>query len=144
MEFIAKSYIRRLFLLVFILFFLNKLLLRPFVLAQDFPFIFQLFVLSVPNFIEAVMGTIVLCGILTVIKYKLPVPFRNLNEKIIILIATIIASIYVITQELKIHNLGGRNVYDPYDLVASVLGLIFISAVLLIFGFANYQPAIDE
>ncbi len=35
----------------------------------------------------------------------------------------ILASIYVISQELKIHNLGGNNFYALFDLVASVIRL---------------------
>ena len=45
------------------------------------------------------------------------------------------ATIYVISQELKFHNLGGNNVYDPYDLIASITGLIGTFVVIQIFGF---------
>lgn len=38
--------------------------------------------------------------------------------------AVILAGIYVITQELKVHNLGGNNVFDPNDVVFSCIGLL--------------------
>jgi len=46
------------------------------------------------------------------------------NNPTIYITATILASIYVITQEFKIHDLGGRNIYDPNDVVFSIIGLL--------------------
>ena len=46
------------------------------------------------------------------------------------MLATAAAAVYVILQEFKIHNLGGENVYDPYDVVFSVIGLITAYLIL--------------
>lgn len=46
------------------------------------------------------------------------------------LIAVCVTSIYVISQELEYHNLGGNNVYDPYDLIASIIGLIITLVII--------------
>lgn len=80
--------------------------------------------LSLPNFFEAIIGTFLLTGI------SLYINFRILPEKIKIsinklyILATILAGVYVIAQELKIHNLGGNNVYDINDIIFSFIGLI--------------------
>jgi len=42
----------------------------------------------------------------------------------IYIIAIILASIYVITQELKIQNLGGNNIYDFNDIIFSIIEII--------------------
>jgi hypothetical protein len=52
---------------------------------------------------------------------------------ILYLLAVTFAGIYVITQELKIHNLGGQNIYDPNDVVFSILGLIIGFSIVLYF-----------
>ena len=57
---------------------------------------------------------------------------KDINIRIL---AVVIATIYVISQELKFHNLGGNNVYDPYDLIASITGLMGTFVVIQIFGF---------
>ena len=43
----------------------------------------------------------------------------------------------MLTQELKFHNLGGNNVYDPWDLLFSVAGLASMGIVLGRYGFAD-------
>ncbi|MEP2447184.1 MAG: hypothetical protein ABJI69_08145 [Balneola sp.] len=35
---------------------------------------------------------------------------------------------------MKFHNLGGRNVYDPNDVVASIIGLVFVFIMLNAYG----------
>jgi len=85
---------------VVVLFMINKFLLRPYVLASDFPEAVNIFVLSFPNFCEAICGSLLLANIGLSLKSR------------------------------KIHNLGGRNVYDPFDLLFSVIGLL-IAAVIL-------------
>lgn len=35
------------------------------------------------------------------------------------------------------HNLWGNNIYDPYDLFASVIGLVLTFATIQIFGFSD-------
>ena len=60
---------------------------------------------------------------------------RAIKDINIHILAVVIASIYVISQELKFHNLGGNNVYDSYDLIASILGLMGTFVAIRIFGF---------
>ena len=40
----------------------------------------------------------------------------------------------MLTQEFKLHNLGGNNVYDPYDVVASIVGLVGMFWLVSRFG----------
>jgi uncharacterized membrane protein YdcZ (DUF606 family) len=132
-----KPYIRYVFVILFLAFVFNKNFLRPWVLESTLPQFFKIAVLSFPNFAEAVLGTIVLTMILLVLKSNFPKKTKNINANTIHWIALIIASIFVITQELKLHNLGGRNVYDPYDLIASIIGLIFTISMIKAFGLTN-------
>ena len=135
-EIIIKKYVKYLFGIAFIVFVFNKLYLRAWVIEHELPKVFQIFVFSVPNLIEAVMGTIALTGLLLQLR-------RYLNKKVtdtsIYLVAVSISSIYVISQELKFHNLGGNNVYDPYDLIASVIGLLSTFVIINTFGFIELE-----
>jgi len=124
---------------IIVTFIANKIWIRPFVLEHDFSAILNTFVLSYPNFCEAVVGTISLCYLGLVAKHLgLPWVKNSKNTRIYVLV-TLLAAAYVILQEFKIHNLGGRNIYDPYDVLFSVLGLI-IAYLLLNF----LQPQIIE
>lgn len=129
-EFKIKRYILRLYALLFVVFVLNKFWIRPWILENNMPQLFDIIVLSLPNFIEAVMGTISIAGILLYIQFRYPKNFGAWNEKTIYFIAIFLTGIYVVLQEFKIHNLGGRNTYDPWDVVASVLGLMVTGVVL--------------
>ncbi len=123
---------------VIILFIFNKLLLRPYVLENEFPMFFKIFVLSFPNFCEAIIGTLSITYIGLYINSKSFI-MSKLNEQHIYLFATIAAGIYVILQEIKIHNLGGKNTYDPYDVLFSLMGLI-ITCFFLFY----MKPKVDE
>lgn len=133
-QFRIKPYLKILYLALFIVFILNKTTIRPWVLEHDFPEWMNIFVLSLPNFIEAVLGSITLTVILLFLSKRFAGSERSIPDKTVWLISGILASTYVITQELKIHNLGGRNVYDPYDLVASVIGLVVIFGMIGFWG----------
>ena len=93
--------------------------IRKGVLANNPSEFIQIFLLSFPNFCEGVIGVLTLTILGLLINRRLR--FKN---EIIYLLATVLATIYVVTQELKIHNLGGKNVYDPNDLIFSIIGLI--------------------
>ena len=121
---VLNQTIRRIFAFLFILFILNKLIIRPWVLEHSSSELLELVVLSLPNFIEAFMGSTVIAVFLYYLQSKVAL-LRSFSSVLLNLLACVLAAIYVITQELKIHNLGGRNVYDPYDLIASILGLLF-------------------
>lgn len=92
--------------------------IRPGVLKSQAPELVKLFLLSFPNFCEAIVGilTLTMLGLHANRRLKWP------NNSIYIA-AVVLAAIYVITQEFKIHNLGGNNIYDPNDVLFSITGL---------------------
>ncbi len=52
---------------------------------------------------------------------------------------TIVAALYVVTQELNWYTVTRENVYDPYDVIASILGLIVVNRVLNSVGLFAYR-----
>ncbi len=88
--------------------------------------------LSLPNFFEAVIGTLILTGIGLYLNHRFLGEKRRIKNNLIYIVASFIAGIYVITQELKIHNLGGNNVFDWYDILFSIIGLI-VGYLIVIF-----------
>lgn len=133
-EIAIKKYVRYLFVIVFATFILNKLYLRPWVLENDLSIFFQIIVFSVPNLIEAILGTLVLTGILIYLR-QYSEKTKHIKDSTAYLLSVSISSLYVISQELKLHNLGGNNVYDPYDLIASIIGLLLTYLTLTKYGF---------
>ena len=128
------TYQRRLLriqLIVIFSYFVIKFVIRPIVLENKYAGLVKIFVLSYPNFCEAVAGTIVLTFILLIINGRRGKEGFKLKEKHLYLIAVLIAGIYVLLQEFKIHNLGGINVYDPYDVIFSIVGLIVAFCLLI-------------
>lgn len=118
MEEIRKN--TRVILLVVVLFIANKLYLRPLVLASDTVAWLEVLVLSVPNFFEAICGSLMLMNLgLMAKRYD-----ARIQKSWLLLSVMTVATVYVVTQELKWHNLGGRNVYDPFDLLFSGIGLV--------------------
>jgi len=63
--------------------------------------------------------------------------FGVIKDISIHILAVSIASIYTISQELKFHDLVGNNVYDPYDIIASIIGLIMTFGIIQLFGFTD-------
>ncbi|WP_299251754.1 hypothetical protein [uncultured Aquimarina sp.] len=98
--------------------------IRPTVLNSDSPEWIKITLLSLPNFFEAFIGTLILTGIGLYLNLRTLGRKRQIKRNLIYAMAPIIAGVYVITQELKLHNLGGNNVYDVNDLIFSVIGLI--------------------
>ena len=139
-----KSYIRHLNWLVILVIAGNKFLLRPWVREHFDPSVGLIIVNSLPNFVEAVIGTVALSGIGLVLRARFPQFLSNLKENTVYVTATLLASIYVLTQEFNLHSLGGNNTYDPYDVVASVTGLIFIYVILNTYGMLTNQHALEE
>ena len=86
---------------------------------------FKLFLLSFPNLCEGIIGVLTLTGIGIYLN-----TYLNIPKYFIYILAVVLATIYVTTQELKIHNLGGNNVYDPNDLIFSAVGL-FIGTMII-------------
>jgi len=118
-----------------------KLLLRPVVLAGDAPVLLDIFVLSYPNFCEAIIGSFVIVTAITYLYQRFFTARFSLSHQFITFLGLLLTGLYVITQEFQIHNLGGRNVYDPYDVLFSVIGLA-CSYFLLVRGIENKKVSI--
>jgi hypothetical protein len=121
----------RIMLVVVLIFICNKLFLRPYILENDFSEFLDIFVLSFPNLCEALIGGLLLTNIGLFAKHKFLKTPSNITESQIYLFAILVTAIYVLLQEFKIHNLGGNNVYDPFDVLFSVIGLLIVSIILL-------------
>lgn len=112
----------RLQIAIIVLFVLFKFI-RPDALAGDSPDWIKKTLLSLPNFFEGVIGVLVLTGMGLYVNAKFLDENRRLRTQLLYIIVTIIAGIYTLTQEFKMHNLGGNNVYDPNDVIFSIVGL---------------------
>jgi hypothetical protein len=115
-------------------FVLNKHLLRSWVLRHVESGPFVILVNSLPNFVEAVVGTVTLAGMLMSLRDNSESLARWLTDGRLYFGATILAAAFVIPQELNWINLDGNSVYDHYDMAASILGLIAINQILVHFG----------
>ncbi|WP_299712778.1 hypothetical protein [uncultured Tenacibaculum sp.] len=108
---------------VLLLFVVFKIV-RSKILSSENNFI-QVIGLSLPNLFEGILGVLILTALgLTLTRNK------NIKHNYIYILAIIFAAIYVITQEFKIHNLGGKNVYDSNDVLFSLIGL-FIGTIIV-------------
>ena len=132
-----KKYVIYLFAMAILIFIMNKLITRPWVLENDVSEILLIISFSLPNFIEAIVGTLILTGILLQARQYFDEKLGSIKTSHIYLGAVSIASIYVISQEFKFHNLGGNNVFDYYDIIASIIGLIGTYGIIRYFGFTE-------
>ena len=121
----------RIMLMVALLFISNKFFLRPYILENEFPEFLNIFVLSFPNLCEAILGGLLLTNIGLFIKQKFLKTPSSITENHIYIFAVLATAIYVLLQEFKIHNLGGNNVYDPFDVLFSLIGLLTVYFILL-------------
>ena len=129
-----KRYAVWMYLGAMAVFFFLKLLLRPWARDHSLPVSLEVVMLSLPNFLEAIIGLINVSAILMIGKLYLSPRFDNLSTTFVLLVALLLAGTFVLTQEFKLHNLGGNNVFDPNDVVASVLGLAATFVALLKYG----------
>jgi len=125
------------------LFILNKLYIRTWILENEVPEFFLIATYSIPNLLEAIIVTLLLTGIILQIRLHFNKNFSSQKVTNVYILASGIAAVYVISQELKFHNIGGNNVYDSYDLVASFIGLIGTFGILQLLGFAD-EAEIDK
>jgi len=127
----SQNLLLRIQLLIIASYFVIKFLIRPIVIENEYTGFVKIFALSYPNFCEAIAGSIVIAFILLVINGKFWRGNLRYREKYIPVISILISGIYVLLQEFKIHNIGGTNVYDLYDVIFSILGLIVAFGLLL-------------
>ena len=130
----VRKYLRYLFLFVLVLFALNKLLIRPWVIYENLGFPYLAIVNSFPNFAEAVVGTIAIVNLMLYLTRNLNALTFQVSNRLVCLVASLLSGLYVISQELKFHNIGGNNVYDPNDVAASVVGFVFINIIFIKYG----------
>lgn len=113
-------------------------LIRPSVLKSSSSEFFKMILLSLPNFFEGIIGIITLTGVGLLMNNrwgkKLQIRTRTIYK-----LAVLFAGIYVISQELNIHSLGGKNTFDPNDIIFSVIGLISGYGMVLF-----VKPRIDK
>jgi len=115
-----------------------KFLLRPFILENDYGGFIEIFAFSYPNFCEAVAGSIlVVFVVLNLNEVARRKTGKFLSNKSAYIFSIILAGSYVMLQEFKIHNIGGQNIYDPYDVLFSAIGLIVV-----FFLFLRIKPCI--
>lgn len=141
-EISIKKYVTHLFSIAFLIFVLNKLYIRTWILENELPEIFLIVTFSIPNLLEAIIGTLLATGVLLQIRHHFNKKFGSVKNTYVHILAVFIASIYVISQELNFHSLGGNNVYDPYDIVASLIGLFGTFGIIQLFGFAEEETEI--
>ncbi len=96
--------------------------------------IVQLILFSFPNFAEAYIGTFTISAILVIGRIKGFSMLKSLKDRTIYYISVTLAAIYVISQELNLHSIGGENITDINDIISSVLGLSFVFIMLNTFG----------
>jgi len=120
-----------------VLFLVHRYLVRSWIVEQSEAGFVLIVVNSLPNFIEGIVGTMLLAGIGLSVRILSRPNKVNLESKLFFNVVTLIAAAYVITQELNWYNISRANVYDPYDIVASILGLILINRLLVFGGILN-------
>ena len=127
-----------------LVFLLNRHIVRPWVLENAVNGPVTVVVNSLPNLVEAIVGTILIAGILLDIWRRVGGPRFYLDCTTIYAVATVIAGLFVILSEVNWIRFRGPNVYDPNDLAASVLGLFLIYFLLVRFGLFYERAAESE
>ena len=118
-----KPWYNRAPILILVVFVANKFLMRPWVVESGGPAVALVFVGSLPNLLEGIFGTLILAGIALEGRRRLPRVLGRAPDGALHLLAGALAGVYVVTQEFGIHQLGGGSVFDPWDVVASVVGV---------------------
>ena len=121
-----------------------KSVLRPWVRQNDFAEIFTIILNSIPNFLEPLVGVPALTGLLFMARHDNANFLTRFSEEGIYLLSISLATVYVISQELKIHSIGGNNVYDPNDLIASGIDLVLMLGVMFRYGFIKKEASLVD
>lgn len=111
-----------------LLFLMNRYFARPWVHTNVAGGPILIVVNSIPNFVEAITGTVTLAG--------LTLSFQRLwkYEKTVYVLATSIAGLFVFASELNWFTYRGPNISDINDLFASAMGLVVVFFVLWRYG----------
>ena len=117
-----------------VVFLANHHIVRPWVLHSVDGGPAVVIVNSLPNFIEAIIGTIDIAIALALLARASSWFRHRVKGNMQYVIATAIAGVFVVLSELNVISIRGPNVSDPNDIVASILGLLTVLAVLVRFG----------
>jgi hypothetical protein len=119
-------------------FLLHRHFLRPLVLESFSSGYLVIMVNSFPNFLEGIIGTITLSGLGLWFRNRGKNPSPENETAMFFNWMTIVAVAHVISQELNWYSITRENTYDPYDVVASILGLLVINRILNSVGLLTY------
>jgi hypothetical protein len=117
---------------------------RKWISERDIPDFIELISYSIPNFFEAILGSLILTAIFLRFKNLLGKRGKTLKTKHIYILVFLFSSVYVISQELNFLTLGGKNIYDPNDIAASILGLLFTYLLIHFYGFHKESSLMDN
>lgn len=131
MTFTLKPYVIRVYLGALVVFLVNKFVVRPLTRGVDLNVGVEVFIYSSPNALEAIVGTTNIVVLLLFARARLG---RSWRDASLYTLGALVAAVFVLTQEFRLHDLGGRNVYDPLDAVASVLGVLLMWGLFLRYG----------
>ena len=115
-------------------FLLNRHVIRPWVLETVEAGPAVVLVDSLPNLIEAVVGTVLVAGFLLTLRERSARSASQITESRLYLLASAMAGVFVVSQELNWFVLLRHNIYDPFDVTASILGLVVTNRFLTRFG----------
>ena len=119
-------------------FLLHRHFFRPWVLENYETGLLVIVVNSFPNFLEGIIGSISLSGLGLWFKNRKGTWSRESETPAFFNWIAIIAAVYVITQELNWYTITRENIADPYDVVASILGVVLINRILISVGLLAY------
>jgi len=98
--------------------------LRP-DLAQAFPGVtFEVILYSFLNFAEGLVGFLCLAMLLTMASHEGGTASRLLTLPRVCVLAFLGAGSYVVSLEVGLHNPGGDQIYDLYDVYFSIAGVV--------------------
>ena len=120
-------------------FLFHRYLFRPWVLESYEAGVLVIIANSYPNFLEGIIGSITLGGLGLWFKNRTGKWSPEHETATFFNWVTIVAALYVVTQELNWYTVTRENVYDPYDVIASILGLIVVNRVLNSVGLFAYR-----
>ncbi len=110
--------------------------IRPTVLKSQAPQFFKIALYSLPNFFEAVIGTLTLTGVFLLINDKLNHK-HQIRPSFIYLIAVLFTGGYVFAQEFKLIQTRTNMTFDLNDVYFSAFGLFIGYCIVL-----NIKPRI--
>ena len=116
---------------------LNRHFIRPLVMEDSISGTLIVIINSLPNFVEAIVGTVLLTGMLFSLREHSNLAIFKIEDSKLFLAVFIIALIYSFLQELNWFNHRIDNVVDPFDFIASLTGLIIMNRLLNQFCFVK-------